>query len=670
MFIPIKNKNGVKLLARERVCAEDINVFPVLQNGEANANGTYQVQEGYAGFGTFTVDVPPEGEPFDKNDVSVDFGTIGVLIDGGNYSAYEGMTWAQWIASEYNTLGLVNYTYYIGNAEMKNLRAAGTGNIVLPTDTVVIGGAYYMAATAEPTTSFTIDGVRFSFDEGMTWEEWISSDYNTLGLVNYTYYIGGAEMTWLNTTEGGVVLPSDTIEVDGSYVLAAMAGTATISEEDTSPVSIVYDGGIVASLTGSQRATLHCKDKVMKSDVVVTVPLSMGGGGAEMNVAFGNAAPDDISKLWIKTAEPESLAVKLNLDFVGNEKMNAAVCRLPNNVFHSTAAAIGRRIYIFGGGGSSVFTDRVHVYDVDTNTARQLDCTMPYAANGAAAVTVGEKIYLFGGRGSSENADTWKSISIFDPATETFETLSVELPEKRYLLAAAAVGKRIYLFGGSFKSTSGNETIRRYIYMFNTESNAITQLSANLTETTYGAAAVAVGTKIYVFGGSRSSANYMKTICRFDTENYEIKTLAAELPNTVYELTAAAVGTNIYVFGGLQTSGGTNTICRFDTLTETLEVLDETSAKSIYATPCAAIGSKIYVFDGYNGSADHNVNAFTVNIDLPENHVLIEAGGSGNMMSLFPNLEIGVKNVYLGNADGKGEKIPAAVYKDGAWVDI
>ena len=126
----------------------------------------------------------------------------------------------------------------------------------------------------------------------------------------------------------------------------------------------------------------------------------------------------------------------------------------------------------------------------------------------------------------------------------------------------------------------------------------------------------------------------------------------------------------VYIFGGVNSTGGLNTICRFNSLTEKLEVLDETLAKNIYATPCAAIGSKIYVFDGYSGSTDHNVNTFVVNIDLPENHVLIEAGGSGDMMSLFPNLEIGVKNVYLGNADGKGEKVPAAVYKDGAWVEI
>ena len=31
--------------------------------------------------------------------------------------------------------------------------------------------------------SFTIDGQKFYFDSGMTWHEWIVSDYNTIGLI-------------------------------------------------------------------------------------------------------------------------------------------------------------------------------------------------------------------------------------------------------------------------------------------------------------------------------------------------------------------------------------------------------------------------------------------------------------------------------------------------------
>ena len=50
--------------------------------------------------------------------------------------------------------------------------------------------------------------------------------------------------------------------------------------------------------------------------------------------------------------------------------------------------------------------------------------------------------------------------------------------------------------------------------------------------------------------------------------------------------------------------------------------------------------------------------------------MLIEASGAGNTVRLFPGMEIGVKNVYLGNADGKGVRVPAALYRDGAWTEI
>lgn len=671
MFIKMDKKAGVKLLARERVCAEDINVFPVLQDGEAIANGTYQVGDGYAGFGTFKVDVPPEGEVFEAvgGNVSLDFGTIGVLIDGENYSAYEGMTWAEWLDSEYNTVGLVNSVYYIGGADMKSLRAAGTGNIVLPSDTVVIGGAYYMAAISEPTTSITIDGVSFSFDEGMTWAEWISSDYNTLGLVNYTYYIGGAEMTWLNTTDPDkpVVLPSDTIEVNGSYVLVAMPSATAISEEDTAPVSIVYDGRIVASLTGSQRATLHCKDKVMKSDVVVTVPLSSGGGGVEMNVAFGNTAPDDTGKLWIRTAEPESVGVKMNFDFVGNEQLQAATLSLPSNVYQSCAAAVGKKIYVFG--GSSSYSDKVYVYDTETNGIEQSSATLPSAVNGAACAAIGKRIYIFGGRSTSGANGKSAAILVFDTETSTFETLSIQLPADRYRATAAAVGNKIYIFGGS--NYNSGEQANSTVYLFNAESNAITSLTTRLPTKAYSAAAVAVGSKIYVFGGY-DGTTYLDTISVFDTETQTLAALEdVKLPIASQQMEGAAVGSVIYLFGGrISSSGSLNTIVRFNAETHGIETLGVTMPKNTWETPAVAIGSKIYAFDGTSSAVDPALHTFTVHIDLPENHMLIEASGAGNTVRLFPNLEIGVKNVYLGNADGKGVRVPAALYKDGAWTEI
>ena len=385
----------------------------------------------------------------------------------------------------------------------------------------------------------------------------------------------------------------------------------------------------------------------------------------EMNVAFGNTAPDDTSKLWIKTAEPESLEARLSFDFVGNEQLRSATLSMPTSVYYSAAAAMGKKIYIFGGGQSA--SDMILVYDTEANTVQRLSETLPYKVHALSAATVGSKIYLFGGNGESE---TFNKIWIFDPATNTLESPGVNMPDKLYLSATAVVGKKIFLFGGAYRGSSSVQC-KRNIYMFNTESNSIAKLGTSFSVDLYGATAAAVGTKIYIFGGYKNPTFY-DSIYRFDTESYTLTALETVLPNPVYLALSAAIGSTIYVFGGSRSSGGgLNTILRFNTLTETLETIDTTLAKNIYGTPCVAIGSKIFVFDGVGAASDGPlVNTFVVNIDLPENHMLIETSGAGNTVRLFPNMEIGIKNIYLGNADGLGERIPAALYKNGEWIEI
>jgi hypothetical protein len=173
-----------------------------------------------------------------------------------------------------------------------------------------------------------------------------------------------------------------------------------------------------------------------------------------------------------------------------------------------------------------------------------------------------------------------------------------------------------------------------------------------------------------VFGGYDGS-NPLNTIRVFDTDTQTLETLDVTLPTPVYMFSGAAVGSAIYLFGGHTGSEGTDKIVRFNTETNEVETLGVTIPKKNWATPAASIGSRIYYFDGLSSTvSDHTLNTFVVNIDLPENHMLIETSGAGNTVRLFPNMEIGVKNVYLGNADGKGERVPAALYKDGAWTEI
>ena len=85
----------------------------------------------------------------------------------------------------------------------------------------------------------------------------------------------------------------------------------------------------------------------------------------------------------------------------------------------------------------------------------------------------------------------------------------------------------------------------------------------------------------------------------------------------------------------------------------------------------ATVGTKVYLFGGcYSSTYYSSIHQFTALIDLPENHLMIEASAFENRFNLLPNLEIGVKNVYLGDLFGKGKRVAAALYQDGAWVEI
>ena len=455
-------------------------------------------------------------------------------------------------------------------------------------------------------------------------------------------------------------------EIPDDFYEYLMANASPVASAEA--VNLSYGGRIIASVEDGQSATLHCRGKSMNSDLLLLVPRrkSASGGGAEMNVAFGDTAPDDTSKLWIKTAEPESLEARLSFDFVGNEQMQAATLSLPAHVYSASASAVGKKIYIFGGGTS--YSKAIYVYDTEANRFEKLSVTLPKEATGNASAAVGKMIYIFGGRSESGSLGKSKAIYSFDTETQAVQTLTATLPGDRTNMAAAAVGSKIYLFGGTYYSSGDKHSSA--IYMFNAETEAITSLSARLPANTYNACAAAVGSRIYVFGGHNGS-DALNTISVFDTDTQTLETLDVTLPNPVYMFSGAAVGSAIYLFGGHTGIAGLDTIVRFNAETNEVETLGATIPKKNWSTPAASIGSRIYYFDGLSSSAsDHTLNTFVVNIDLPENHMLIETSGAGNTVRLFPNMEIGVKNVYLGNADGKGERVPAALYKDGAWTEI
>ena len=149
--------------------------------------------------------------------------------------------------------------------------------------------------------------------------------------------------------------------------------------------------------------------------------------------------------------------------------------------------------------------------------------------------------------------------------------------------SAVAIGTDIYLLGGSISQNN---------YKYNTLTDTYTQL-ANIPYDFYYGDAVAIGTDIYLLGGSYGSEN----------NNYKYDTLTdkyTQLKNIPYIFThgsAVAVGTDIFL-GGL---GGSNLNYKYDTLTDTYTKLANIPYDFYYGD-AVAIGTDIYLLGGADSS--------------------------------------------------------------------
>lgn len=98
----------------------------------ATANGAY-TPTGYDGYSSVTVAIPT----YDGSIV------ISFSIAGVSYQGEEGMTWGEWVASDYNTGNFtVNITYITYNNLAHYFVASTSSNPVYPSDEIIANANY------------------------------------------------------------------------------------------------------------------------------------------------------------------------------------------------------------------------------------------------------------------------------------------------------------------------------------------------------------------------------------------------------------------------------------------------------------------------------------------------------------------------------------------------
>ena len=390
-------------------------------------------------------------------------------------------------------------------------------------------------------------------------------------------------------------------------------------------------------------------------------------------ITYGETAPTVTNRLWVKTAEPNTLEI-ITTPEKDSTKLTFATALMPTMLSQADSVRIGTKVYIFGGAISGGYNKTNMVFDLTTHECKALTIPTSQLSNslhkmGAAAV--GTKIYFFGGQGGNPG----NGIYVFDTTTNTFSTISTTaIPNPSVkAIATAAVGTKIYIFGGSY-AVGDLDTI----FVFDTTNNSLTKLDAKLPVAADYIAATAVGTKIYLFGGY-STNGCLNSIQIFDTLTNTLTTSNTTLPVGADSIGCASIDNKIYLFGG--NTGGfgkeylLSTINVFDTVTQQISTLNTTLPAGYEGISCIpSDSSTIYLFGGFNDAYYLNtISTFNiVDTEIPArtNTLLIETGNSNNVVQLLPNINLGINAVYFDDETGNRTKVPAAIYKNGAWTEI
>ena len=92
--------------------------------------------------------------------------------------------------------------------------------VIIKTDSIeaTLGEIIATQRSLLPRPTFTIDGTKYEFEEGMTWDEYAASEYNTTGvMISYFVYFGST--SYAICDEAGNWLTGDMgIIVGGKYV--------------------------------------------------------------------------------------------------------------------------------------------------------------------------------------------------------------------------------------------------------------------------------------------------------------------------------------------------------------------------------------------------------------------------------------------------------------------
>lgn len=402
------------------------------------------------------------------------------------------------------------------------------------------------------------------------------------------------------------------------------------------------------------------------------IPKEECGGGAELNIAYGDTPPEDTTKMWCKCSEPSGVSIKEILSY---EQLPIT---LGNDYYYAKSViAKGKYIYVI----SPQFANKlsaekaVYVYDTETDSflPSPLNCTIPRMDANCAMYE--DKVYIFGGR---EGYDAKKTIACWDILNGAWNLLDTSLSSYVTNAGCAVVDDKVYLFGG--ESVNYMSGINATIECFDMKTETVIAVGNMTGGARTRLVCVANGNDIFIFGGNDSTTTGNKNVYRFNTTDYAMSEVG-RLPLGCIDLAYGCDGTKVYLFGGQVRPSSSDSYAYYnkqamiyDMETNTAVEVTGVVQERFQNHGSVTIGDTIYVFGGNYGSRQHGVLKAHIATKADKDHLLIVTSAIGTPIKLLNSEQLSadtpIYQVLKGNGEGVAEPVEAYTYKSGAWTLI
>jgi hypothetical protein len=218
--------------------------------------------------------------------------------------------------------------------------------------------------------------------------------------------------------------------------------------------------------------------------------------------------------------------------------------QLPVAQHDAQAAAIGRQVYIFGGGSLSEL-NHILSFDPSTGAVRGVG-VLPRAQSDVAVARLDTTAYVVGGYDGTNWLNT---ILAWHPGSAV--RVAGRLPVGLRYSAVAAADGRLLIIGGSTPSRASDA-----IYSFDPATGSVRRIGRLPRPITHGSAAT-LGSTVYLVGGRGDLLDAQTaTVWAIDPQSGAVR-VAGRLPRALSDAGVLTVDNAVVVAGGLDAAGGT-----------------------------------------------------------------------------------------------------------------